>query len=157
MQYHCVLIKVYQDGMIDCWGLVDFETFVQKVKEGWIVTRVPPNERISRHHSFVGETTGIETYIDEDEFVKEVKDTINQLQNQPTSSDRCNAAFQDYLKEPTDKNREKLRIEYESIPEHLKRYVLGDMDNKDHAIKSILESKSILQKTIDYFKDRYNH
>lgn len=136
--YHCALIKVYEDGMIDCWELVDFQGFVEKVKEGWVATMVPQDEIITRHQSFFGKATNIQTYIDEYEFIKEVEDTINELQKRPTSSERCRIAFKDYLKEPTKKNREKLRIEYKSIPEHLKRYVLGDMDSKDQEIKSIL-------------------
>src|SRR5262249_57840069 len=32
--YHLRHISVYQDGMIDCWGLVDFEGFRKKVRSG---------------------------------------------------------------------------------------------------------------------------
>jgi len=31
-------LKVYADGMIDCWGLVDLATFRQKVAAGWVAT-----------------------------------------------------------------------------------------------------------------------
>jgi hypothetical protein len=34
-RYYIAAIKVYQDGMIDCWGLLDFAGFRQKVAEGW--------------------------------------------------------------------------------------------------------------------------
>src|SRR5690349_4192849 len=47
--YHLTPIKVYQDGMIDCWELVDFETFRQKVAQGWVVTRVPAGARVRIH------------------------------------------------------------------------------------------------------------
>ncbi len=33
-RYHLTPIRNYQDGMIDCWGLVDFEGFKEKVRSG---------------------------------------------------------------------------------------------------------------------------
>jgi hypothetical protein len=35
--YHLSPISIYQDGMIDCWGLVDFERFKERVRSGWVV------------------------------------------------------------------------------------------------------------------------
>jgi hypothetical protein len=155
MQYHLVTIKVYEDGLIDCWENVDFEGFVEKVRSGWIVTKVPKGERISRFHSFVGNSDGIETYIEELEFVKEVRDVLDQLQGQKTSSDRCKEAFRKYLDKQNDVNLQNLKNEYSSIPEHLKRYVLGDMDSKDGPIRYVLDGKPLDQERLERWQGRY--
>lgn len=39
--YFVTEIKVYKDGMIDCWGMVDFDGFKEKVKQGWVKTNLP--------------------------------------------------------------------------------------------------------------------
>jgi hypothetical protein len=47
--YHLTHISIYEDGMIDCWGLVDFAKFKKKVRSGWVVTQPPkkaPDQRI---------------------------------------------------------------------------------------------------------------
>jgi hypothetical protein len=45
--YHLSPISIYQDGMIDCSELVDFEGFKEKVRSGWVVTRPPRWARVS--------------------------------------------------------------------------------------------------------------
>jgi hypothetical protein len=45
--YHLTHINVHEDGMIDCWGLVDFEEFKEKVRSGWVVTQPPEAAEIS--------------------------------------------------------------------------------------------------------------
>ena len=156
MQYHLVTIKVYEDGIIDCWGKVDFEGFVEKVKSGWVVTQVPKGKDVSRFHSFHGKSDGIETYIDEVEFIKEVRDTIDELQGNATSSMRCRDAFSSFLNSPNDTTKSELKKEYNLIPEHLKRYVLGDMDSKDGPIKQVLSGKKLDEENLNYWRERYN-
>lgn len=156
MQYHLVTIKVYEDGVIDCWDKVDFEGFVNKVNSGWVVTRVPQGKDISRFHSFIGKSDGLNTYIDEREFIKEVKDTLDELQGRKPSSERCREAFTEYLKSPSKDNSKRLKKEYTSTPEHLRRYVLGDMDSKDGPIKYVLEGKEVDKGLINYWREQYN-
>ena len=156
--YHLVLIKVYEDGIIDCWEKLDFDGFVDKVESGWVVTTVPKGSEISRHHSFFCKSTDINTYIDEQEFIKEVRDTLDTLQGRKSSSERCWNSFISYINNPTEIGKVKLETEYKLIPEHLKRYVLGDMDSKDGPIKYILNNEVMDQKVIDEFKEYYeNH
>ena len=46
--YFLTDLKVYADGMIDCWGLVDFTTFRQKVASGWVATTFSARRRGQR-------------------------------------------------------------------------------------------------------------
>lgn len=36
--YQLETIKVYEDGLIGCWGLVDLDGFKQNVRQGQVVT-----------------------------------------------------------------------------------------------------------------------
>src|SRR5262249_19063984 len=39
--YYLASIVAYKDRVIDCWGLVTFEDFKEKVRDGWVVTSIP--------------------------------------------------------------------------------------------------------------------
>jgi len=106
--YFQTIIQVFEDGMIECWGLVSFEEFKRKVTQGWIVTQVPKGARISCHHLYYGSCT-LEFYIDLDDFVKEVENTINVLQGKETVEQTCIEAFARFLIEPIEENRSLLR------------------------------------------------
>jgi hypothetical protein len=136
--YYLTHISIYRDGMIDCWGLVDFEEFKQKVRSGWVVTKPPKKAQISV--SFLASFTPIDTsyWIEPEEFIKEVADEIEELNGRPTTSDRCREAWGAYEASPSKTTKAALRRAYEAVPEHNRRYVLQDQDSKDHAIRAVL-------------------
>jgi hypothetical protein len=153
--YYETIIGVFEDGTIDCWGLVNFEEFKSKVAEGWVVTQVPKGARISCHHLYYGNST-LEFYIEIDEFVKEVEDTIDRLQGKQTVAETCIQAFARFLTLPTEENKSSLRAAYNAIPKHLRIYVLGDMDCKDSAIRTCIENTEISQEFLEMFKRDYD-
>jgi hypothetical protein len=142
--YYETIIGVFEDGTIDCWELVNFEEFKNKVSQGWVVTEVPKGARISCHHLYYGNST-LEFYIEIDEFVKEVEDTIDLLQGKQTVAESCIQAFASFITLPTKKNKSSLREAYNAIPKHRRIYVLGDMDGKDSAIRMCIENRDISQ------------
>ena len=73
-------IKIYKDGMIDCWGLVNFEEFKQKVAQGWVVTTLPNNAEVSVSLLANFKATEVQAWVKEDEFIKEVADQSKKLQ-----------------------------------------------------------------------------
>jgi hypothetical protein len=152
--YFQTIIEVFEDGWIDCWELVTFEQFKIKVSEGWVVTQVPKGARISCHHLYYGNST-LEFYVDIDDFVIEVKDTIDKLQGKPTVAQTCIKAFGRFLTSPTAENKSGLQEAYNAIPKHLRRYVLGDMDGKDSAIRVCIENKEISQEILEILKSEY--
>ncbi|MEG4572239.1 hypothetical protein QUA56_05865 [Microcoleus sp. N3A4] len=152
--YYETIIGVFEDGTIDCWGLVNFEEFKTKVAEGWVVTEVPKGARISCHHLYYGNST-LEFYKEIDEFVKEVEDTIALLQGKQTVAETCVEAFARFLTFPTKKNKSRLRAAYNAIPKHLRIYVLGDMDCKDSAIRMCIENTEISREILESFKRDY--
>ena len=133
-------IKIYQDGMIDCWGLVDFDGFKEKLRTGWVRTKLPDGARVSMMVSALNFTaTNVAGGVEEDDFLKQVADEIQYLNNEPTSADICREALNRYKQSPVQSNREQLRAAYEAVPKHMQPY-LGDMDTKDWEYKQILEN-----------------
>lgn len=138
MQFYLTHISIFADGMIDCWGLVDFETFKEKVRSGWIATQIPEDAEVSV--SFLSKFRAKETrcFVEPEDFILEVADEIERLNGQPTTSSRCVEAWQTYQKDPSHQNKEALRFAYEAVPKHNRRYLLGDMDAKDFPIRGVL-------------------
>jgi hypothetical protein len=131
-------IRVYQDGMIDCWDLVDFEGFKQKIKQGWVVTMLPHNApvAVSRLGRFTA--TEIKSALKEEEFIKEVADAIEELNGRPTSIDKCQKAFQRFQEKRSAETRQQVQETYEAVPEHLRWFVLDEMDPDIIDIQSAL-------------------
>lgn len=144
--YYLSEIKVYADGKIDCWELVDFDTFKKKVRSGWVVTQLPQGARVSI--SFVASfiVNEVHSFIEPEEFIKEVAEEIEELNGRPTAADKCRAAYKAFLNMQTEVAKELLKRAYESIPKHNRRYVLRNMDVKDIPIRMILYGKDEVEK-----------
>jgi len=139
--YFVTEIKIYRDGSIDCWELVDFEGFKEKVRQGWVRTRVPNGARISTMLSTLNFTVSeVRGGVEESEFVKQVADEIAALNGRPTSADICQSCLRKYQESPTEEHKAALRAAYDNVPVHMRRF-LGDMDSKDWEYKHILGTK----------------
>lgn len=75
------------------------------------------------------------------EKLKEIENKSLKVQNKPDAHERCIKAYHEYLVEPSDFYKERLREAYEAVPEH-ERCFLGDMDSKDSDFRRILYSNS---------------
>ena len=139
-------IKIYADGKVDCWELVDFETFKQKVRSGWVVTQLPEKAKVSISGVASFTACDVQSFVEPEEFIKEVAEEIEELNGRPTAGDKCRTAYQIFQKEQTEEAREKLKQAYEAIPEHLRRYVLRDMDATDIPIRMIVYGEDEIEK-----------
>jgi hypothetical protein len=136
--YFVTEIKVYKDGKIDCWGIVDFDGFKEKVNKGWVKTYLPEGARVSMMVSGLNFTANqVTSGVEEQEFVKEIEDEIRRLNGQLTTGEICRQALIQYKYEPNEANKEYLRQAYDAVPKHCRMY-LGDMDSKDWEYPSIL-------------------
>lgn len=144
--YFLTEIKVYQDSMIDCWGLVTLEGFQEKVKQGWVVTSLPEGAEVSVSFLVRLKAMSVHAWIKEAEFIKEVIDDIELLNDRPTSDVRCLKAYENFQQTPTEETRQTLKETYEAMPEHNRRYVLGDMDVKDIPLRIIIYGEGELEK-----------
>lgn len=139
--YFVTEIKIYKDGKIDCWGLVDFEGFKEKIRQGWVRTSVPNGARISTMVSALNFTVdNVRGGIDEGEFVKQVSDEIDELNERATSAEVCKECLCRHRESPSDASIQALRVAYENVPTHMRRF-LGDMDSKDWEYRTALGIK----------------
>ena len=139
MQFHVTEIKIYKDGLIDCWELVDFEQFKKKVRSGWVKTTPVEGARIGMGLGNLFFTaTNVNSDVEPEEFIKEVEDELRKLNKRQTSRDICIATLKTYQDNPTSEHKEDLRLAYEDVPKHLRKF-LGDMDSKDWEYKEILK------------------
>lgn len=138
--YFVAEIKIYRDGIIDTHGFehVDLEGFKLRVRTGWVRTTLPEGARVSMMLSSLNfDVSNVKAQVEEEEFIKEVEDEIRRLNAQPTSAQLCAEALENYKKNPTEFEKDKLRQAYETVPKHRRKF-LGDMDSKDWEYKRIL-------------------
>lgn len=74
------------------------------------------------------------------QLIAEVADEIEHLAGRPDSSARCRSALDQYLDEMSEVNLVALRDAYFAVPEHLRRYLLGDQDAKDWPLRVLITS-----------------
>lgn len=132
--YHLTEIIVYQDGMVDCWGLMDFDNFVQKVDQQWVVTNLKAGTRIHLPFIAPGEHAVLEadTQADESEFVKEVHDTIQALNGTPTTAERFQKAVEHWRQSKNKQSLTTIQKAYEAIPKWgLNEYYVYEMLTSD--------------------------
>lgn len=134
-------LTIYEDGDIDCWGIVSFEEFLQKVEQGWVTVELPQSNNLEISiHGLGGISPGYnyQSYKSNADLIAEVRDILSELKGLPDSSEICRAAWKDYQQESTEEKRRFLRQAYEAIPTHNRRYVLRDQDRKDYPIRQII-------------------
>lgn len=71
------------------------------------------------------------------EKLKEINDIYTKLNGNETSLELCRMAYYEYLENPDEYYRNRLKELYEKIPEHERMY-LGDMDSKDSDYRRII-------------------
>ena len=135
-------LRAFADGAIELGRIpvpetLDLERLRQAVEQGRVASSVPNGTRVEIHElgSFVAAEEQWSANIDD--LLREVPDLIESANGRPDSIKRCRATYEDYLENPTEALRDELRIAYEAIPAHNRRYA-GDMDTKDVPIRMIL-------------------
>lgn len=48
-QYFYINLDVYEDGMVNCWELVDLKGLKEKIDQGWLTPMVPKGKSLSIH------------------------------------------------------------------------------------------------------------
>jgi hypothetical protein len=149
--YYLVFVVLYQDAslsvfMLDGEQQMTFEQFKAAAEQGDYQTSLAPGTKVVIEHlgEFVVEQ---EEYSNEiQEVIGEMEEEYREMRGEKTLSDQCLELFRAYEKEPTEELKEQLRVAYESVPEHLRMYILRDQDTKDYPIIEVLYGD-------DYWKD----
>jgi ribA/ribD-fused uncharacterized protein len=137
--YFLADLKIYADGLIDCWGLVNLATFQQKVKSGWVATTFVQGAWASVHHLVTWQFDQPRSWLQSpQDLITEVGDEIERLAGRLTLEGRLHDALDRYLDDTTDDNLVTLRDAYFAVPEHLRVYLLGDMDAHDIPLRALI-------------------
>lgn len=121
-------IKIGLNGLLQ-----DVSALSGLYRDGILTNHANPNTWI--------DIPGLGSFLTENKFggldvnnrIAEVYDMIDLLNGKPGVIKLCRNAFDDFTKEPSEENKNKLKISYECLPDHLRRFC-GDMDVKDHDI-----------------------
>jgi predicted NAD-dependent protein-ADP-ribosyltransferase YbiA (DUF1768 family) len=103
-----------------------------------VATHLPEGAQASAHHLASWKFSEPRIWVTPHGLLGEVADEIDRLTGRPDSSERCLQAVTDLLAHPDEEHRGRLRAAYEAVPEHLRRYVLGDMDIKDQPVRVLM-------------------
>ena|ERR1035437_3121597 len=147
--WYLAKIRVFEGGIIDCWGAMNREKFLKETGTGWITVDIPDGEelRIGDQGFIVKQAETLKhdgslmfkhRWINQEDFVKAVLDAEHTSRGNKSAGYLCVEAFDAYLANQTDENREKLRRAYFDVPSQKRRYLLGDQDLKDFPIRTAL-------------------
>ena len=140
--YYLTNIVAYQDGMVECWGLVTFAEFAQKVVEGWVVTSVPEGATGDIHHVARFTISGVHVEGPETEFVKDVANAIDELNGRPTAQARLVEAIRGLRIGETLELVEEFRKAYSDLPAYRRKYIFGSRMEKYKEIQRFLEGEA---------------
>ncbi|MFF2073466.1 NADAR family protein [Kitasatospora sp. NPDC058162] len=136
--YFLTDLFIYADGLIDCWGLVTIEEFEEKLRTGWVATSLPEGAEASAHDLAEWRFSEPQSWQTPELLLAEVRDTIDQLNGRPDSTERCLAAVDVFLADRTEENRAAAHAAFLAIPESQRCYALGDMDRKDRPLRVLV-------------------
>lgn len=145
-RYFLTELKIYADGVIDCWEQVTFDCFKRKVADGWVVTGFPAGADVSIHHLSSFKVGSESRSISPEALVAEVADIIETLNGRPSCFDKFREALTAYQQQKTPEAKEKLRVAYEAVPDYERVYLLGDQDAKDIPIRVLLYGEQEVEK-----------
>lgn len=126
---------IFEDGMIYCWELVNIDGFKEKIKNGWVCLVPPVGSTLccGNYDCIISNITVFENDTEE-KILHTIRATIEELNGKDFGKD-CLIAFEKYNEAKTEENRKNLEAAYLIVPEQERRFLLGDMDNKDIPIR----------------------
>ncbi|GAA4604085.1 putative NAD-dependent protein-ADP-ribosyltransferase YbiA (DUF1768 family) [Actinoplanes octamycinicus] len=124
--YYLHDLRIYADGRIDSGSgpLVDLDGLRAELLSGRVATAPAEGARGASPYA-EWRFADVRSRVDADMFLGEVADRIDRLNHRPDSAQRCRAALDTYLADPTEENRLGLRERYEAVPRHRRRGSLG--------------------------------
>ena len=139
--FYLASIVAYKDGMVDCWGLVPFEEFKQKVRDGWVVTSIPDGARVDIHHVACFTVSSVSVLGPEEEFVKDVASAIEELNGRPTAQERLVKAIGGLSHQDTPELRREFRRAYADLPAYYRTYIFGSRMKRHADLQRLLDGE----------------
>lgn len=152
--YFFTEITVFSDGMIRCWEMMDLNTFKEKLKSGWIRITLSedselriPNLGVIKAGKLLAEKT-------DDDFIKEIEDSIIELNGGMGRVRKCIELFKKYLLDDNKVNYENLKNQFDDLPSH-KRVLFEYVDDKDPLIELMKTGKRSTKDQRRFMLDDY--
>ncbi|WP_416962174.1 NADAR family protein [Streptomyces sp. Agncl-13] len=134
-EYYVDDLVLYADGSVSC-GAEDLLGLKRLLDTGRLAL-TPPDAPVKLDERSKWESRWGEPRTQES-FLLEVADRVEELSGRPTAARRCWDTAERYAREPSEANRELLRAAYLAVPQHLRIFVLGDMDLQDRPLRILL-------------------
>jgi hypothetical protein len=158
--FYLTTLVVYADGLIDCWGLMDFNEFKRKLNSGWIRINLPPGSKLHILNLGVVSSTEFQQEKNNEDFIKEIQDCILELNGEESERQKCIRLFKSYLLTNSPQFLKELKTTFNNLPQH-KRVLFDYAEEKDSLFilmkssgkLSVEERKSILR---DYFENNWD-
>ena len=140
-QLYLTTLTAYEDKTFEI-GLLEEKYFsLEEIKEMFeknILTTEVKDRFFIKDFAEI-EIEKINYFVEKSQKFKEIEDMMKKVCEEETTLELCREAYFEYLADPCDYTKEKLRKAYEAVPEH-ERIYLGDMDSKDCDYQRILYS-----------------
>lgn len=140
-QLYLTTLTAYEDKTFEI-GLLEEKYFsLEEIKEMFeknILTTEVKDRFFIKNFAEI-EIEKINYFVEKSQKFKEIEDMMKKVCEEETTLELCREAYFEYLADPCDYTKEKLRKTYEAVPEH-ERIYLGDMDSKDWDYQRILYS-----------------
>ena len=148
-------LSIYKNARVEITKLpkrlvLQFDQLPQWVENGRILTELAKGEQVNILNlgSFrVSQGDGIPIK----DKLYELEDKFKELQGGENSIRKCARLFEEYKASPSKGAKKALKQAYEAIPKRNRVYV-GDMDNKDYAVRYVLYGKQVKK---EWDKDRF--
>lgn len=154
--YYLCNVSVFSDESIRIDRMpntinTDLEGLKEMVKELKLITEIEKGHKVLVYGLGEFEVDDVLYTNKVKSLINEIGDIISELNSKPTTSQICKIAYDKYIESPTIKLRDELKVAYEKVPEHLRTYILGDMDIKDIPIRMIIYGDEEIKNWSHYF------
>lgn len=139
--YYLTSIVAYKDRVVDCWGLVTFEDFKEKVRSGWVVTSISEGAFVDIHNVARFTVSGISVMGPEEEFIKDVASAIEELNDRPTAQERLLKTIAGLCEQDTPELRKEFRRAYADLPAYYRTLIFGSRMQKFTDLQGLLADK----------------
>lgn len=134
-------LAIFASSEIMCESeIYHLDKICELISQGTIRTSISNGERLLIPDLLLMEAANVIPIVSEDEFLKEITDIVRELNGQQTTSELCINAYNDYMQNPNEATRLRLKEAYEKTPVHLRCWLLG-FDEKDVPIRKAIYGK----------------
>jgi len=160
--YYFTEITVFSDGMIRCWELMNLSEFKKKLNSGWIKINLPTDSEFHIHSLGTIKLSEFIPAKTNEDFIKEIEDTIIELSGGKGRRTKCVELFKQYLLNDNKQNYLKLKKGFIDLPSHQKllfemvdyKDPLIEMMEKENEEKFTQEQRKFMLN--DYFYEDWN-